>query len=104
LKKLILLFIAFYQKFLTLLSFGSCRYYPTCSQYAKEQFMYNNFFKATYFTITRILRCNQLFLGTFDYPLVKLPKRDISYKKIEVKYWFVPTTKNNYILIKSLGK
>ncbi|MFA7500284.1 MAG: membrane protein insertion efficiency factor YidD, partial [Sulfurimonas sp.] len=34
-KKFLLKLLWLYQKFFTLLGYGSCRYYPTCSEYAK---------------------------------------------------------------------
>jgi len=94
-KKIVLILIEFYRKFLTLFSYGSCRYKPTCSQYAKIQFENNTFFKATYFTITRILKCNQLFPGGFDYPIVKKNNLEVTTnKKIKVKYWYIPIHKD----------
>jgi len=99
-KYIILKLLAFYQKFLTLLSFGSCRYYPTCSQYSKQQFETNSLFKALYFTIIRILKCNQLFDGGIDYPSIECKFNNIKYKKINVKYWYVPH-KNRYLIIKN---
>ena len=71
------LFIRFYQKYLTVLSYGSCRYYPTCSQYALWQLDNNGFFKAIFYTIIRILKCNQLFDGGFDYPVINRLKNSI---------------------------
>ncbi len=70
-KKFILLFLDIYQKFFTLIGFGSCRYYPTCSEYAKWQFEENSLMKAFYYTTKRVLSCNQLFEGGIDYPIVK---------------------------------
>jgi putative membrane protein insertion efficiency factor len=93
--KIILVIIEFYRKFLSIFSTGSCRYQPTCSAYAKIQFENNTFFKAIYFTITRILKCNQLFPGGFDYPIVKKNKLEANtYKKIRVKYWYIPINKD----------
>jgi putative membrane protein insertion efficiency factor len=100
-KKPILLLIEFYQKYLTILSFGSCRYHPTCSSYAKVQFENNNIIKAFYFSILRILKCNPLFDGGFDYVKIKCPKKsqiNLKFTKIKVKYWKVPV-ENNYCLI-----
>jgi len=96
-----LLILKFYQKFLTLLSFGSCRYHPTCSEYAKWQFENNNILKASYYSFIRILKCNQFFAGGFDYPKIKVQFNKILFKKINVKYWYIPTTKNDYIIIKN---
>ncbi len=36
----------------------SCRFVPTCSQYAIEAYQTYGFFIGTYLTIKRILRCN----------------------------------------------
>lgn len=95
--------IRFYQKYLTILSFGSCRYYPTCSQYALWHFDNNGFFKAFYFTMLRILRCNQLFDGGFDYPKIKksIINQNILYKKIKVKYWYIPLKNGEYLVVKN---
>lgn len=94
--------LGFYQKFLTLLSYGSCRYQPTCSEYAKWQFENNNILFAFYYSIIRILKCNQLFDGGFDYPQVKKDFTNIVFKKINVKYWHIPTKiDKNYIIIKN---
>jgi hypothetical protein len=62
----------------------------------------NSFFKGIYFTITRILKCNQLFVGGIDYPIVnKIPNKSIMHKKIKVIYWFVPTKNNKYFVVKN---
>ena len=99
-KKALLLFLKIYQKFFTLIGYGSCRFYPTCSEYAKWQVENNNIFKALFFTTLRILRCNQLFDGGIDYPIVK---KNLTFKnkKIVIKYWFVPRDKNRYYIIKN---
>ena len=91
---------------------ANCRYYPSCSEYAKWQFEFNTSSSAFYSTSLRILTCNQLFKGGIDYPLVKFK----SYKnynllffncycgKIDILYWFVPKSmdkKNqHYFVIK----
>lgn len=99
---LFILLVRFYQTTISRFTPASCRYYPTCSNYALWQLDNNSFFKAIYFTITRILKCNQLFVGGFDYPITKLPKHNnILYKKIKIIYWFVPTKQNRYIVVKN---
>ena len=62
-RKFLLGLLNVYQKFFTLIGYGSCRYYPSCSEYAKWQFEKNSIWKAFFFTFVRILRCNQLFKG-----------------------------------------
>ena len=88
---------------------GSCRYYPTCSEYAKWSFETSAPHKAIVNATLRILRCNQLFPGGIDYPVVqyKAPPsfRLLSYfnilsGKITIKYWFVPKTDDYYYVIK----
>ncbi len=110
-KTITLYFLKIYQKFFTLFSFGSCRYYPTCSEYAKWQYEKNNFFLATLHSIIRILKCNQLFRGGIDYPIVKmsLNSNTICYhnantNKIIVQFWFVPKSDNDYYLIKTFKR
>jgi len=66
------------------------------------QFEHNNIFKAFYFTTVRILKCNPLFDGGFDYVKVKKPtKKEInqSFTKIRVKYWKVPIDNKFCLLI-----
>ncbi len=106
-RKIILKLLDIYQRFFTILGYGSCRYYPTCSEYAKMEFETNTLLKALFFTIKRILTCNQLFDGGIDYPIIKRKFKDIymcqnSLKSLkEVKYWYVPKSKNEFFLIKS---
>ncbi|MFK5976717.1 MAG: membrane protein insertion efficiency factor YidD [Sulfurovum sp.] len=73
---------------------ASCRYYPSCSEYASQQFEFNAPHKALWESSLRILRCNQLFIGGIDYPLVQfsapLLKLNRDCGKIKIKYWIVP--------------
>ena len=69
-KKLIIYLIDLYQKG-TADKQPTCRYHPTCSNYAKEAFQTRNFFYATLLSIWRILRCNPLSKGGYD----PVPKR-----------------------------
>ncbi len=66
-KKLILAVIKFYRKFLSPLK-GSptCRFYPTCSQYALEAVMKYGALKGTYLAILRILKCHPFHPGGYD--------------------------------------
>ena len=92
--------LAIYQKFFTLIGFGSCRYYPTCSEYAKWQFEKNSLPKAIYHSALRILRCNQLFIGGTDYPVVQCKQKGHNFEKIEIKFWLVPKDKGSCYIIK----
>ncbi|SFV90249.1 Protein YidD [hydrothermal vent metagenome] len=92
---------------------ASCRYYPTCSEYTKWQFECNAPHKAFAASSLRILRCNQLFAGGIDYPVVTFepPKITLSPDinnicgKINIIYWFVPkkTGRSHYYVIKDFN-
>lgn len=55
---LLLLPIYFYQKCISPLTSPSCRFTPTCSQYAVEAIKKHGPFKGLYLAIRRILRCH----------------------------------------------
>lgn len=56
--KLLILPIRFYQKFISPLTPPSCRFTPTCSQYAIEAIRKHGPFKGLALAIWRLLRCN----------------------------------------------
>lgn len=109
LRRFLLKLLWLYQRFFTLIGYGSCRYYPTCSEYARINFENNSISSAFYHSFIRILRCNQLFPGGIDYPqLTKLSckPRKLGINSIEqemnsIKYWLVPNKKNRYYIIKN---
>ncbi|WP_292658277.1 membrane protein insertion efficiency factor YidD [Nitratifractor sp.] len=102
---------------------ASCRYYPTCSEYAKWQFEFNRPDRAFAATALRILRCNQLFPGGIDYPRVRweppapawaanplfppgrilapLPRTNPSDREIAIQYWIVPLGSGKYLILKA---
>jgi len=106
-KSLALMLIKLYQKFFTLIGYGSCRYYPTCSQYAKEQLLHNSFLKAIFYSFIRILKCNQLFVGGIDYPVIQrtfassLPLSLKHPHTHPITFWFVPKDKQSFYVVKS---
>ena len=92
---MLLKLIDFYKRFITPLLGRNCRYYPSCSTYARWQLENSPLLPALWNSTLRLLRCNQLFPGGIDYPIVSrkfppllgLPPVQIGQK---VKYWFVP--------------
>jgi putative membrane protein insertion efficiency factor len=91
-KKIWLIPIKGYQYISMMLPAG-CRYYPTCSQYAKWSFDTSSPHKALYQSSVRILRCNPLFDGGIDYPLISYtpPTYLLPYRvDMILKYWIVP--------------
>jgi putative membrane protein insertion efficiency factor len=66
-KKLFIKLIVFYQKYLSALKGGStCKYVPTCSQYAIEAIEKYGALKGGLLAVWRILRCNPFSKGGFD--------------------------------------
>lgn len=67
-RSFMLAFIRSYQTLLSPIMGNQCRFYPTCSEYARLSFQYRNIFKAFFSSIWRILRCNPYNKGGIDYP------------------------------------
>ena len=54
---LLMLPIRFYRKFISPMTPPSCRFTPTCSEYAIEAITKHGPFKGTWLAIKRVLRC-----------------------------------------------
>ena len=57
-KAIFIFLIRIYQKILSPILPSSCRYTPTCSQYAVEALQKHGFFKGSWLAIKRIVSCN----------------------------------------------
>lgn len=57
-QKVALLLIRFYQKGISPMLGGNCRFYPTCSQYTYEAIQIHGFLKGTFLGVKRILKCH----------------------------------------------
>lgn len=64
--RLAILFIKFYQYCISPYMAPSCRYSPTCSQYACEALEKHGFFKGMALASWRILRCNPWCRGGYE--------------------------------------
>ncbi|MBP5451390.1 MAG: membrane protein insertion efficiency factor YidD [Treponema sp.] len=64
--KFFCLLIRFYQVCISPLFPASCRYTPTCSQYALEAIKRHGPVKGFYLAVKRILRCNPYHEGGYD--------------------------------------
>ena len=102
--------LGIYRLYITLLfGYGSCRYYPSCSEYARIHFEISPISTAFYHSFTRILRCNQLFEGGIDYPSVSLKIQktplvpNASIEIGQIKYWLYPATKGRFLVIKNFS-
>ncbi len=50
--------IKFYQNFVSPLLPSTCRYTPTCSEYAKQSLVKHGLIKGSFISIKRIIKCN----------------------------------------------
>lgn len=65
-KKILINVILFYRKFISPLKTPSCRFYPTCSQYAISAIEKYGAFKGGYLSLKRILKCHPFHPGGYD--------------------------------------
>ena len=65
-KKLLIVLIRFYQKYISPMKGTKCPYFPTCSQYGLEAIQKHGTLKGGLLTIWRILRCNPFSKGGVD--------------------------------------
>jgi uncharacterized protein len=65
-KKTLIWLVQGYRKFISPLFPPSCRFTPTCSEYAIEAIDRFGTIKGSYLTTLRILRCNPLHPGGYD--------------------------------------
>ena len=115
--------IKWYQ-YISKLTPGSCRYYPTCSEYARWLYLHSNPLSATVKSALRIASCNQLFLGGIDYPKItytppkatelynpinrdRLGSAPLKFKafrsRLRIEFWFVPIRKKDYAILKDFN-
>uniref|UniRef100_A0A7C3RMS7 Putative membrane protein insertion efficiency factor n=1 Tax=Dictyoglomus thermophilum TaxID=14 RepID=A0A7C3RMS7_DICTH len=66
LKKLLVLVIKIYKRFISPILPSSCRFYPTCSSYALEAIERFGVFEGSILAIKRILRCHPFNPGGYD--------------------------------------
>jgi len=68
-KKFFLFFIIKYKKHISPIfgHFGiHCKYYPTCSEYARQAITKYGILKGVFLSVGRILRCNPFSKGGYD--------------------------------------
>lgn len=72
-----LAFVRFYRRSLSpLKGGGTCRFSPTCSQYAQEAITAHGALRGGYLSARRLLKCHPLHQGGFDpVPPRQLPPR-----------------------------
>lgn len=65
-----------YKVFVSPLLPPSCRFYPTCSQYAIEALETHGVLKGSWLTVSRICRCHPFHPGGYDPVPAKLENHD----------------------------
>ena len=65
-KKVMLGIIAFYQKKLSPLKKPCCRFYPSCSEYARQAVGKYGALKGGFLATKRILKCHPFHKGGYD--------------------------------------
>lgn len=65
-KTLMIVCIRFYQLFISPLFPPTCRFYPTCSQYAIEAIRKKGALKGGWLTVKRIAKCHPFHPGGYD--------------------------------------
>lgn len=65
-KRVLISVIWFYKKAISPYLPGSCRFSPTCSEYAMEALQKYGAFKGLGLSIWRLLRCNPFCKGGYD--------------------------------------
>jgi putative membrane protein insertion efficiency factor len=65
-KKFLISALKFYRKYISPLKPPSCRFTPTCSEYAIEAIEKYGAMKGGFLAVKRVLRCNPFFPGGND--------------------------------------
>lgn len=66
LKKILIAAIEKYQQYISPLKHPSCRFYPTCSQYAIDAISQYGVIKGTSAALKRIIKCHPFNAGGYD--------------------------------------
>lgn len=65
-KYVLVFLISLYQALISPLLGAKCRFYPSCSQYAKEALLKHGILKGMGLSVRRILRCHPFHPGGYD--------------------------------------
>ena len=88
--KLCIKLIEFYKRKISPGMSKKCRFYPTCSSYGLECYKRFNFFKASFLTFWRIIRCNPWNKGGYD----PVPEKKSKLKKLSDTYYYLEYKEN----------
>ncbi|CUP93974.1 membrane protein insertion efficiency factor YidD [Anaerotruncus colihominis] len=81
-KAFLLAAIRFYRRYLSPLKpHSTCRFYPTCSEYALTAISRFGALRGGWLAVKRILKCHPFHPGGIDHVPEKLPRRTIKKEK-----------------------
>ena len=66
-KKILIALVKFYRRYISPMTPPSCRYIPTCSQYALEALEKYGALKGTWLALKRLSRCHPFHRGEHDF-------------------------------------
>lgn len=66
LKSLFIFFVDFYRICISPFTPPSCRFYPTCSSYAREAILTHGALTGLYLALKRIIKCHPFHPGGYD--------------------------------------
>ena len=89
-RKLCIKLIEFYQNKMSPNMNKRCRFYPSCSNYALECYKRFNFFKASWLSFWRIIRCNPWNKGGYD----PVPEKKSKLAKLTDSYYLFEYKEN----------
>ena len=88
--KICIKLIEFYKQKISPGMSKKCKYYPTCSSYGLECYKRFNFFKASFLTLSRIIRCNPWSKGGYD----PVPEKKSKLLKLTKNYYLLEYKEN----------
>lgn len=74
-KNIFILLIDIYRYLISPLTPPTCRFYPTCSEYARLSILDHGIFKGLYLATRRLLKCHPFHPGGYD-PVPKINNQD----------------------------
>jgi len=66
-KKALIKFVVLYQLYISPYLLPHCRFYPTCSEYAKQALAKHGVFRGLVLVFFRLCRCSPFFAGGVDF-------------------------------------
>lgn len=64
--RLFILLLKGYKRFISPFLGNHCRFYPSCSDYAREALMEHGLFRGLFMALSRVARCHPLNPGGYD--------------------------------------